>query len=615
MIKIEINQVEYRNYSYVKVEESLSFPFHIQAGLVPCDDKQLEDSFLHKGVLMSFSPIDGDNQRFTWIEPNKCYYGYVAQERRHYDTAGNLGEVSLEIFHPLYLLNDSCHFRIFSEKTLTEIFDTIFQTYKESWSKYKIKPPEYSSNLSQIKIPYCTQYEESDLHFFLRLCELYGAHFHLHDQKVVVYDFATQIQGEIFSIPTISRVHWRQDASSLARTLNHRNIEYTQKFYDGKSLVVTQKNEVKSTNPALPPFPYWIDMFEPNPKRSQYFLEVQKRYLQHAESDCVVYNQDFQNNEPLIGVRAGQKFLLPGMEKDKAIYVYRVHWECKGSMVCGGQGAIKQKLSYEIVFQGREIQYPFIMLANNTKPKIEGFLRATVIEPRKASDGDKERLGRIKVQILWQEKPGPTCWVRLMMPYAGSDHGYYIMPEVGDEVLIAFEGGDIDCPLCIGSVYNMDAGVLKRFDESQQITTALWKTPNNVYLKFYDTPNAKNEQTVILAVQKNSVIYMDNRSKINICVQNQESNSLICLDQDKITIHTNGQSKSVVCLDKGKIKISSEESVIVEAKEVTVQGSSEVNIKSATVNIKGGSINLGSGSAGSISVPATPGYTGDGTVG
>jgi uncharacterized protein involved in type VI secretion and phage assembly len=66
---------------------------------------------------------------------------------------------------------------------------------------------------------------------------------------------------------------------------------------------------------------------------------------------------------------------------------------------------------------------------------------------------DPSKAGRVQVQYPWQED-SQTIWARTMTPHAGSDRGFYFIPEIGDEVVVGFEGGDPEQPIVIGSIWN-----------------------------------------------------------------------------------------------------------------------------------------------------------------
>lgn len=61
---------------------------------------------------------------------------------------------------------------------------------------------------------------------------------------------------------------------------------------------------------------------------------------------------------------------------------------------------------------------------------------------------------RVKVQFPWEDGDSESNWAPVAMPHAGHGRGMYFMPEIGDEVLIAFEQGDPNRPVVLGSLWN-----------------------------------------------------------------------------------------------------------------------------------------------------------------
>ncbi len=82
------------------------------------------------------------------------------------------------------------------------------------------------------------------------------------------------------------------------------------------------------------------------------------------------------------------------------------------------------------------------------KPPIHGVVSARVVDHH-----DPRRMGRVKVKYPWLED-GETGWARMVTPHAGEDRGFMFMPEIGDEVLVAFEHGDPERPIVIGALWN-----------------------------------------------------------------------------------------------------------------------------------------------------------------
>ncbi len=73
------------------------------------------------------------------------------------------------------------------------------------------------------------------------------------------------------------------------------------------------------------------------------------------------------------------------------------------------------------------------------------------------SNEDPDALGRVKVEypsFRGDSGTRPSEWARLCLPYASDNHGMWFIPEVGDEVIVLFEGGNPDHPIVMGSLYS-----------------------------------------------------------------------------------------------------------------------------------------------------------------
>ena len=67
-----------------------------------------------------------------------------------------------------------------------------------------------------------------------------------------------------------------------------------------------------------------------------------------------------------------------------------------------------------------------------------------------SANTDPDQLGRVKLRLPWREDDFETDWVRIAVPMAGGGRGTYFLPEIGDEVLVAFDRDDIRYPYVLG---------------------------------------------------------------------------------------------------------------------------------------------------------------------
>jgi phage baseplate assembly protein V len=91
----------------------------------------------------------------------------------------------------------------------------------------------------------------------------------------------------------------------------------------------------------------------------------------------------------------------------------------------------------------------FVPRAQSTDKRFFGVVEAIVVD---VIDPQKE--GRIKLQFPWFDEDMVTEYCRVCQLYAGNGYGSFFVPEVGDEVLVAFVHGDMRMPIVLGGLYN-----------------------------------------------------------------------------------------------------------------------------------------------------------------
>jgi uncharacterized protein involved in type VI secretion and phage assembly len=85
--------------------------------------------------------------------------------------------------------------------------------------------------------------------------------------------------------------------------------------------------------------------------------------------------------------------------------------------------------------------------AGEKDDKIYGVAIATVID-------NIDLLGEARVQVSLPWAPGFEPWARVATLMAGLERGSFFIPQIGDEVLVGFNHGDIREPFIIGALWN-----------------------------------------------------------------------------------------------------------------------------------------------------------------
>jgi uncharacterized protein involved in type VI secretion and phage assembly len=77
-----------------------------------------------------------------------------------------------------------------------------------------------------------------------------------------------------------------------------------------------------------------------------------------------------------------------------------------------------------------------------------GLARAVVVDLQ-----DPSAAGRIKVKFPWLPRDVEE-WAHVSLPLGGNRTGLWALPEIGDEVIVGFEHGDVRSPIVLGSLWN-----------------------------------------------------------------------------------------------------------------------------------------------------------------
>lgn len=113
------------------------------------------------------------------------------------------------------------------------------------------------------------------------------------------------------------------------------------------------------------------------------------------------------------------------------------------------------------------------------------------VYPAIVSDNrDPDQQGRVKVRLPWAPDSGRAAreaWARLATLMAGSNRGTWMVPDVDDEVLVAFEGGDPRHPYVVGALWNGRDKPPATMDGAGQNQKKVIRSRSGITITFDDT--------------------------------------------------------------------------------------------------------------------------------
>ena len=183
---------------------------------------------------------------------------------------------------------------------------------------------------------------------------------------------------------------------------------------------------------------------------------------------------------------------------------------------------------------------------------------------------DPEGLGRVRISLPWLSEESESDWVKVMTFMAGNDWGGFFLPEVEDEVLVAFEHGDINHPYVLGGLWNSeDRPPESNADGSNNVRKIRSRSGHEVVFQD-DTPGGQ-EKLELRSKAGHTVVLSDAAGREKIEVRDKTGNNVIVLDSVQNTISVESAMKLTL---KGQIvEIEAGASMTVKAgATLTIQG-------------------------------------------
>lgn len=136
---------------------------------------------------------------------------------------------------------------------------------------------------------------------------------------------------------------------------------------------------------------------------------------------------------------------------------------------------------------------------------------------------DPEGMGRIKVTYTWDKDGYESHWARVMSFMAGDDRGGYFLPEVDDEVLVGFIGGEIEFPIILGAVWNGQETPPQSNDDGENNIGKI-KSRSGHELIFDDTKSS--EKLEIKTKSGHHILLDDTTGGEKVMIEDKSGNSI-----------------------------------------------------------------------------------------
>lgn len=194
-------------------------------------------------------------------------------------------------------------------------------------------------------------------------------------------------------------------------------------------------------------------------------------------------------------------------------------------------------------------------------------------------------MGRVKVKFPDVSDDVESPWARIATPMAGSNQGVYFLPEIGDEVVVAFEGGNLSKPVVLGSLWNPES--LPPADNTDSLNRLrVIKSKSGHSITLDDTPAM--EKVIIQSQAGHKVTLDDTPAMEKVTIESQGGHT-ITLDDTPVSGQVQVQFKgggSITMDQKGgvviqgtTIELNSDTTMTLKAKSIEVHVETAMNVQ------------------------------------
>jgi type VI secretion system secreted protein VgrG len=473
------------------------------------------------------------------------------------------------ISHTIFL-DDMKRSRTFMERDLETIVKTILAEGPTDFFNREAIIPTYDPNLD-----YMPQYNETNFDFLKRLAQRYGQWFYSDGMRMQFGQLKASktklINGgslHHFKIQTLLFSHKESLGGydyNNASSIKNASGKTTTGSGDGFATAVGYRQGAVR-QPDLE-----VGAYTAQAPDSSTLVEMVK--LQTNGKDA---NSIFYSGLSYLPLGIGQKFTIQNKTVEHNLVVIEVthNSEVHGNYSCNFK-AIPS-----------DVGAPHYT-------DVHAYAKAESQPAKVIDNNDPEGLGRVKVEFYWAGGNIKSDWMRLIQPHAGDGKGFYFVPEVGEEVLVGFEGGSAERPYILGTQYN-----------GKEVSG--YSTPKNDMKVMHTRSGTKMifndaEGSILIEDPSGNTYLMDGKGNINVTapknmtfnvgddlIINVGKNMTTQVGEDKTT--ELGKNKSTKVTKKISLQAQEYKQNIDENKTMTIGGDLKETTATTTHKATGGDI-------------------------
>ncbi|WP_103867038.1 type VI secretion system Vgr family protein [Aquimarina sp. I32.4] len=371
------------------------------------------------------------------------------------------------------------HYASYSEVGLSDILQDTFQGYDLGKLETNFAPTNTST------IHYSVQHNESDFAYASRLSAYYNDWFYYDGKQL------------IFGRPSTEEIELSYGIDLKKFSINMEPMPNNASYFTNDFLTNTV-HQKSSSEVNIPSEGY--HGFADSKSRELY--NKQTRVYNPLYTDATMKPRLDAQIEAYTKSRAIQQIIAKGGSDNPGV--------CLGQIIrINGHGSYRVTKIVHTNVEGGVYKNEFEAVDANfdAYPKMDIYRfpksetqTATVVE-----NSDPDGLGRIKVQFSWQKPLGErTPWLRMITPHAGADKGFHFIPEINEEVMVGFEGGNAERPFVLGALYNGSKNPSSWQSQNNDIKAIRTKSQHTITLD-----DSNGAEMITITDKNNNIIRID----------------------------------------------------------------------------------------------------------
>lgn len=433
-------------------------------------------------------------------------------------------EVEAKSYDGLLIDNPAC--KSFENKTLNEIVADVVDDYSDDISA------EIDARFAEV-LPYTVQYNETNYQFLLRLAQRFGEWIY-NDGEHLIFGKLPQGEAVVLGYPDKDIPSYHVDLKMQHTAFSHvassynsydanqkEGVEEMEREYNDLAEIVYNIARGRMTKPTLQNL--HSGGFADSDSRNTVLDISTKTQARGEKAGMLVYSGITYCSKLKIGntliiqdnyLRQENDIVgnISEVDQDEILITELTHF-------------FSADESYSNSFIGIPAACDYPPYSNSDVYPVAASCRAKVKDTE-----DPNHLGRVRVQFDWQaqlDEHMMTPWLRVSQPYAGGGKGFSFIPEIGEEVMIDFEGGNAERPFVKGTLFNGVAdpdgawlpgnNLVKAIRTRNGHTIEIWDEGEGGYIRIYDN---EKENYILTFSTDEKLIKLESTGNVELYAKN-----------------------------------------------------------------------------------------------